>query len=236
MSQAVTTANSTSNLTALLVPLADRTLMLPNVALAELIPYRAPQVTPGLPAWFLGQVPWRDLQLPLLSFEAAERASAAGERDALLTFVIVGGGPTGVELAGMIPEVTHHALKGEFRRIDPRRARVLLLEGGPRILPAFPEELSARAQRDLEALGFDWLDIFQPSFLLGARAESRPAERAGQMIIEAVQFALAGPLERYRGIPAASVARAMATRAAEPGEPGVRRHEWASIAALASGA
>ena len=91
----------------------------------------------------------------LLSFEAAERASAAGERDALLTFVIVGGGPTGVELAGMIPEVTHHALKGEFRRIDPRRARVLLLEGGPRILPAFPEALSARAQRDLEALGVE---------------------------------------------------------------------------------
>jgi NADH:ubiquinone reductase (H+-translocating) len=91
----------------------------------------------------------------LLSFEAAERASAAGERDALLTFVIVGGGPTGVELAGMIPEVTHHALNGEFRRIDPRKARVLLLEGGPRILPAFPEELSARAQRDLESLGVE---------------------------------------------------------------------------------
>jgi NADH:ubiquinone reductase (H+-translocating) len=91
----------------------------------------------------------------LLSFEAAERASAAGERDALLTFVIVGGGPTGVELAGMIPEVTHHALKGEFRRIDPRKARVLLLEGGPRILPAFPEELSQQAQRDLESLGVE---------------------------------------------------------------------------------
>lgn len=91
----------------------------------------------------------------LLSFEAAERASAAGERDALLTFVIVGGGPTGVELAGMIPEVTHHALKGEFRRIDPRQARVLLLEGGPRILPTFPEELSQQAQRDLEALGVE---------------------------------------------------------------------------------
>jgi NADH dehydrogenase len=91
----------------------------------------------------------------LLSFEAAERASAAGERDALLTFVIVGGGPTGVELAGMIPEVTHHALSGEFRRIDPSKARVMLLEGGPRILPAFPEDLSARAQRDLEALGVE---------------------------------------------------------------------------------
>ena len=71
MSQAISTASTTSNLTALLVPLADRTLLLPNVALAELIPYRAPQVTPGLPAWFLGQVAWRDLQLPLLSFEAA---------------------------------------------------------------------------------------------------------------------------------------------------------------------
>ncbi len=89
----------------------------------------------------------------LLSFEAAERASAADEREALLTFVIVGGGPTGVELAGMIPEVTRHTLTGEFRRIDPSSARILLLEGGPRILPSFPDELSARAQRDLEALG-----------------------------------------------------------------------------------
>ncbi|MEN9507617.1 MAG: hypothetical protein RLZZ621_180 [Gemmatimonadota bacterium] len=90
----------------------------------------------------------------LLSFEAAERASAVGEREALLTFVIVGGGPTGVELAGMIPEITRYALDGEFRRINPRRdAQVLLLEGGARILPAFPETLSARAQRDLEALG-----------------------------------------------------------------------------------
>ena len=89
----------------------------------------------------------------LLSFEAAERTSATDEREALLTFVIVGGGPTGVELAGMIPEVTRHALQGEFRRIDPAAARVLLLEGGPRILPSFPDALSAKAQQDLEALG-----------------------------------------------------------------------------------
>ncbi|MBY0491711.1 MAG: NAD(P)/FAD-dependent oxidoreductase [Gemmatimonadaceae bacterium] len=88
----------------------------------------------------------------LLSFEAAERASAAGERDALLTFVIVGAGPTGVELAGMVPEVTR-SIQGEFRRIDPAKARVLLLEGGPRVLPTFPEELSAKAQRALEQLG-----------------------------------------------------------------------------------
>lgn len=102
--------------------------------------------------------------------------------------------------------------------------------------PNFYLRVKGEMERDLEALGFEWLDIFQPSFLLGARAEARPAERAGQVIIEAVQFALVGPLERYRGIPAASVARAMVARAAAPGEPAVRRHEWASIAALASGA
>ncbi|MBD9426356.1 chemotaxis protein CheW [Pseudomonas sp. PDM15] len=71
MSQAIASQNSISSLTGLLVPLADRTLLLPNVAVAELIPYRPPHVTPGLPSWFLGQVAWRDLQLPLLSFEAA---------------------------------------------------------------------------------------------------------------------------------------------------------------------
>ena len=91
----------------------------------------------------------------LLSFEAAERASADGERDALLTFVIVGGGPTGVELAGMIPEITRRTLKKDFRRIDTSKARVILLEAGPRILPQFPDDLSARARHDLEDLGVD---------------------------------------------------------------------------------
>jgi NADH:ubiquinone reductase (H+-translocating) len=91
----------------------------------------------------------------LLSFEAAERASAVGQRDALLTFVIVGGGPTGVELAGMIPEITRKAMKHDFRRIDPATSRVVLLEAGPRILPQFPEALSARAERDLRELGVE---------------------------------------------------------------------------------
>lgn len=91
----------------------------------------------------------------LLSFEAAERASAVGQRDALLTFVIVGGGPTGVELAGMIPEITRKAMKHDFRRIDPATSRVVLIEAGPRILPQFPETLSARAERDLRELGVE---------------------------------------------------------------------------------
>lgn len=76
MSQAVATQNSAASLTGLLVPLADRTLLLPNVAVAELIPYRAPQAGEGMPEWYLGQIAWRDLRLPLLSFEAASGAQA----------------------------------------------------------------------------------------------------------------------------------------------------------------
>ncbi|WP_165674173.1 chemotaxis protein CheW [Metapseudomonas otitidis] len=71
MSQAVANTQSANSLTGLLLPLSDRTLLVPNVAVAELIPYRAPQASAGMPAWFLGQVAWRDLRLPLLSFEAA---------------------------------------------------------------------------------------------------------------------------------------------------------------------
>lgn len=71
MSQSAATQDTPVSITALLVPLADRTLLLPNVAVAELIPYRAPQFAHGTSDWFLGQVPWRDLTLPLLSFEAA---------------------------------------------------------------------------------------------------------------------------------------------------------------------
>jgi NADH dehydrogenase len=91
----------------------------------------------------------------LLSFEAAERASADGERAALLTFVIIGGGPTGVELAGMIPEITKKAMKGDFRRFDPATSRVILIEGSPDLLAQFPPELRTRARRDLENLGVE---------------------------------------------------------------------------------
>lgn len=87
MSQAVVSQESPVSLTGLLVPLADRTLLVPNVAVAELIPYRTPQAVPGAPAWFLGQVQWRDLNLPLLSFEAASNGTAqvgAGARIVVL--------------------------------------------------------------------------------------------------------------------------------------------------------
>ncbi|MDP9014808.1 MAG: NAD(P)/FAD-dependent oxidoreductase [Pseudomonadota bacterium] len=91
----------------------------------------------------------------LLSLERAERETDATRRAALLTFVIVGGGPTGVELAGAIAELAHQNLREDFRRIDTRRARVLLIEAGPRLLPSFTPDLSAYAHVALERLGVE---------------------------------------------------------------------------------
>lgn len=91
----------------------------------------------------------------LLSLERAERESDPLRRAALLTYVIVGGGPTGVEMAGAIVELVYQNLVGEFRRIDTRQARVLLIEAGPRILPSFAPDLSAYAHRALERLGVE---------------------------------------------------------------------------------
>ena len=90
----------------------------------------------------------------LLAFERAETAADAAERRELLTFVVVGGGPTGVELAGMFPEVAR-AMQRDFRGYDPTALRVVLLEGGDRILPSFPRTVSDHARRDLEALGVE---------------------------------------------------------------------------------
>lgn len=91
----------------------------------------------------------------LLAFERAENTVDEAERRRLLTFVIVGGGPTGAELAGMLSFIARHALADDFRNIDPRSARVLLLEGGPRVLPTFSEKLSAIAKEELQELGVE---------------------------------------------------------------------------------
>ena len=89
----------------------------------------------------------------LSAFEHAEAAQSPQEREAWLNFVIVGAGPTGVELAGTLAEIARHTLRNEFRRIDPTSARVILVEAGPRVLPTFPATLSAAALRQLERLG-----------------------------------------------------------------------------------
>ena len=91
----------------------------------------------------------------LSAFEQAEAATSEDERREHLTMVIVGGGPTGVELAGIMVSIARHALSRDFRRIDPASARIILIEAGPRLVPAFKEHLSARALEDLRGLGVD---------------------------------------------------------------------------------
>lgn len=117
MSQAPVATTTPTGLTGLLMPLSDRLLLLPNVAVAELIAYRAPQVSAGLPDWFLGQIAWRDLRLPLLSFEAASAGQAqlsTGARVAVLNALggrpkvkfialLVQGIPRSVKIASDLP-------------------------------------------------------------------------------------------------------------------------------------
>ena len=146
----------------------------------------------------------------LLAFERAEVESDPAVRDALLTFSIVGAGPTGVELAGIIAELAHFTLPKEFRNIDTRKTRVVLIEAGPRVLPAFAEALSAYARKALEKLGVEVLtgtpvtqctadgvtmgEAFIPSrtivWAAGVQASHAalwlgvPADRAGRTIVE----------------------------------------------------
>jgi NADH dehydrogenase len=91
----------------------------------------------------------------LLAFELAEREATRGNDDFPLNFVVVGAGPTGVELAGTLAEIARHALAKEFHGIDPKRTRIILLEGGPRVLPAYPEDLSKSAEDQLRKLGVE---------------------------------------------------------------------------------
>jgi NADH:ubiquinone reductase (H+-translocating) len=91
----------------------------------------------------------------LLAFELAERQAIMGGEPMELNFVVVGAGPTGVELSGTLAEISHHVLRHDFHHIDSRSARIILLEGGPRVLPAYPEDLSASAEKQLRHLGVD---------------------------------------------------------------------------------
>jgi len=94
----------------------------------------------------------------LLAYERAERETDAAKRAAWLTFVVIGAGATGVELAGTLAEIARHTLRGEFRRFDPHKSRVVLVEGGERVLLPYPPDLSEKALVQLERLGVTvWL-------------------------------------------------------------------------------
>src|SRR5258708_30059190 len=91
----------------------------------------------------------------LYAFECAERSANEEDARAWLTFVIVGAGATGMELAGALAEIANETLRNDFRHINPREARIVLMEGGPRVLPAFPEDLSAKGEKLVSALGVE---------------------------------------------------------------------------------
>jgi NADH dehydrogenase len=137
----------------------------------------------------------------LLAFETAERSHDEQERRELLTFVVIGAGPTGVELAGALAELARTVLASDFRSIKPREARILLVEGGPRVLPTMPPDLSQRAQEQLEELGVE--------VHLGTRVstiDSRGVELEGDGRIEARTILWAAgvaptPLTKTLGVP-----------------------------------
>jgi NADH dehydrogenase len=136
----------------------------------------------------------------LLAFEEAEREPDAAKRAAWLTFVVIGGGATGVELAGAFAEIARHTLRGEFRNFDPRNARVMLVEAGERVLSTYPPALSERARLQLERLG---VTVWLGKMVTGIDAEGLdmgPDRLAAKTLVWAAGVA-ASPLGASLGVP-----------------------------------
>jgi NADH dehydrogenase len=158
------------NIEVLMADVIDFDLERRIVETADLpIPYDYLIVAAGVTHAYFGHSEWEPLapglktiedaleirRRVLLAFELAEKQAVAGEATVPLNFIVVGAGATGVELAGTLAEISHHALAHEFRSIDPKRTHILLLEGGPRVLPAYPEDLSRSAEEQLKRLGVE---------------------------------------------------------------------------------
>ena len=140
----------------------------------------------------------------LMAFEQAEHSADAAERQAWLTFIVIGAGPTGVEMAGTLAEIARHTLKNEFRRIDPASAQVLLLEGSPRVLQAFAPALSAKAQTQLEGLGVQVRCAAKVVDIDGDGVEVEAAEGRQRIAARTVIWAAgvaASPLGRCLDVP-----------------------------------
>ncbi|HEY7907558.1 MAG TPA: NAD(P)/FAD-dependent oxidoreductase, partial [Thermomicrobiales bacterium] len=178
------------------------------------LPYDFLILAPGAATAYFGHDPWEKdapglknlddaieiRRRVFLAFEAAERERDPVTRQRLLTFVVVGGGPTGVELAGALAEIAHEALTREFRSFDPDDATIYLLDAGPRILPTFPEHLSRTAAKDLETLG---VKIRTKAAVTGIE---RDAVHLGDAQIDAATViwaagVTASPLGRSLGVP-----------------------------------
>lgn len=155
----------------------------------------------------------------LLAFEEAEREQDAARRRHLLTFVLIGGGPTGVELAGALAEIARHTLREEFDRIDPESARIVLIEAGATILPAFPESLRDSARRALRKLG---VEVWENARVTAITAESVTVagdEIRAHTILWAAGVAGA-PLAQTLGVPLDRVGRVVVNEdLSVPGHP-----------------
>jgi NADH dehydrogenase len=157
----------------------------------------------------------------LTAFERAEATSDPIERTEWLTFLIVGAGATGVELAGTLAEIARHTLKREFRHIDPAAAKVLLVEAGPRVLPAFPPSLSAKAHRQLERLGV-MVRTGCPVTSLDAQGVLIGDERIAARTVLWAAGVAASPLGAKLGAPVDRAGRVRVTaQLALPGHPEV---------------
>lgn len=208
------------NVTVAMAEVVDLDPMARRVILADgRLEYDTLIVATGVRHHYFGHDEWRrrapglktiedatEIRARILSaFERAERESDPDRRQALLTFVVVGGGPTGVELAGAIGELAAHTLRDEFRRIDPADARILLVEGAGRILPPYRTELSAAAARSLRRLG---VEVLTGTLVAGVDAEAvKLRSREGERLIacETVLWAA--------GVQASSLAGILAERA-----------------------
>jgi len=157
----------------------------------------------------------------LLSFERAERESDAAQRHAWLTFVIVGGGATGVELAGAIADLAYVTLPDEFRHIDTRKARVLLIEAGARILPTFTPDLSAYAHAALERLGVE-IQLGIPVSECSAQGVVFGEQRLAAKVILWAAGVRASPAAAWLGAPADGAGRIqVAPDLTAPGRPDI---------------
>jgi NADH:quinone reductase (non-electrogenic) len=136
----------------------------------------------------------------LLAFEAAERETDEARRQALLSFVIVGGGPTGVELAGALAEIARDALAHEYRAIDPRQARIVLVEAGPRVLATFAEASSRAAARELAARGVDVRTGIAVTRITPGLVQAGPLQIPAETVLWAAGV-IASPLARTLGVP-----------------------------------
>jgi NADH:ubiquinone reductase (H+-translocating) len=136
----------------------------------------------------------------LLAYELAERQAANGGGIPSLQFVVVGGGPTGVELAGTLAEIAHQSMNHQFRFIDPRQTRIILIEGGPRVLPAYSENLSGKAESQLHHLGVEVRTSLMVNRIAPGVVSAGNEEIPAQVIIWAAGVA-ASPLGRKLGVP-----------------------------------